>query len=72
MIEEIVRLVKFYIVRCDRCDALGGEADQKEEAINQAREQGFVMEPQWNGTQYSFVVFCPGCYEKMTRRAEPG
>ena len=72
MIEEIVRQVKFYIVRCDRCDLLCAEADQKEEAIFKAREQGFVMEPQWNGSAYCFTVFCPCCHATISRRTEPG
>lgn len=72
MIEEIIRMVKFYIVRCDRCDLLGGEADQKEEAILRAQENGFVMEPHWNGSEYFLTVLCPGCYEKVTSRAETG
>jgi hypothetical protein len=72
MIEGIGRLVKYYIVRGDRCDLVGGEADHEKEAILRAREQGFVMEPHWNGSGYSFTVLCPGCYEKITRRAEGG
>jgi hypothetical protein len=55
------RTATLYRLSCDICGARAPEAEDRQEALLVAEEEGFRLYSRWTGLSYIYTALCQGC-----------